>query len=282
MTPPPSRPSLSDVGAPRLARAEDGALAPAPVRRPAPADVGATHGADWRDLLLRVLREALLVVALLGIYRAARLLTAGEETSALQHARALWNLQERLPLLPSELTVQSLALDVPGLGRAANVFYASAHFPLTALTLLWLLLRGSPLYRRTRDALGVTTGVALVLHLALPVAPPRMLTDLGFIDTGRLLGPAVYSTGDDTFVNQFAAMPSLHVAWALLVALALAGTSASRWRRLWLLYPTVTLAVVVITANHFWLDAVVGALIAVAAWCAAALWQPAGPVDAGS
>lgn len=238
-----------------------------------------TAAHPWRTVLLRILREALLIGALLAVYRAARLLTADEGSLALRHARQIWDLQQHVPLLPSERAVQALALQVPGAGRVANIFYASVHFPLTSLTLAVLLLSGSPLYRRLRNALGLTTAAALVIHLLLPVAPPRMLPMLGFVDTGRLLGPAVYSAGQESFVNQFAAMPSLHVAWALLVALALATATRSRWRVLWYGHPLLTLLVVVVTANHFWSDALVGAALAWLAWLAAGRLQPAAGPD---
>jgi hypothetical protein len=92
----------------------------------------------------------------------------------------------------------------------------------------------------------------------MPLAPPRMLTTMGMVDTGKLFGPEVYgSPTSDTLTNQYAAMPSLHVGWALAVAISLTAVTTNRWRRLWLLHPLITLFVVLVTGNHYWLDAIV-------------------------
>jgi hypothetical protein len=94
-----------------------------------------------------------------------------------------------------------------------------------------------------------------------------MLAGTGLIDTGQVFGPTVYGSqpASDSIENQFAAMPSLHFGWALMVAIGLIAATRSRWRWLWLLHPLVTLLVVIGTANHYWLDTIVaGALLAVA------------------
>ncbi|NEE31001.1 inositol phosphorylceramide synthase, partial [Streptomyces sp. SID7982] len=139
--------------------------------------------------------------------------------------------------------------------------------PATALFLVWLYWRRPAHYVRSRRVLAALTGAALVLHLLFPLAPPRMLPAAGLVDTGQVYGPTVYgqTPATDTMANQFAAMPSLHVGWAVMVALGLIAATRSRWRLLWLLHPAITLFVVVGTANHYWLDAiVVVALLAVA------------------
>jgi hypothetical protein len=140
------------------------------------------------------------------------------------------------------------------------------HFPATIALLLWVYLRRPAHYRPVRNTLALLTGTALVVHLIFPLAPPRMLARTGLIDTGQLFGPSVYgSPGTDSVTNQYAAMPSLHVGWSLLVAFTLIGLTRSRWRGLWLLHPLLTLLVVVGTANHYWIDAAVAAaLLAVA------------------
>jgi hypothetical protein len=107
-----------------------------------------------------------------------------------------------------------------------------------------------------------------------------MLPQHGFVDTGVRFGQSVYGpvAGSDGLANQFAAMPSLHVGWALAVALALAAVTAGRLRWLWFAYPAVTFVVVVVTANHFWLDGLVSAgLVAVAV--AVQPWPGIEPAD---
>ncbi|MDT7655263.1 MAG: hypothetical protein QOI36_6681 [Pseudonocardiales bacterium] len=91
-----------------------------------------------------------------------------------------------------------------------------------------------------------------------PLAPPRMLPQLGFVDTGLEFGHSVYGPQNSGGVaNQFAAMPSLHVGWAALIALSMILITRSKWRWLWLLHPIITFGVVVVTANHYWLDGTV-------------------------
>jgi hypothetical protein len=100
------------------------------------------------------------------------------------------------------------------------------------------------------------------VHLVVPLAPPRMLALSGLADTGRLYGPEVYgSPSSDPLSNQYAAMPSLHVGWALAVAITLIVATRGRWRWLWLAHPLLTLLVVVATGNHYWLDGLVAIAI---------------------
>ena len=95
----------------------------------------------------------------------------------------------------------------------------------------------------------------------MPLAPPRMLPSLGFVDTMTVFGPSAYSGDAATVSNQFAAMPSLHVGWALLIAVVVIRTANSRWRWATIAHPVLTTLVVVVTANHYWIDAVVSALL---------------------
>lgn len=119
----------------------------------------------------------------------------------------------------------------------------------------------SPARVRCRT-LAVVTAAALVVHLVFPLAPPRMLAATGLIDTGQVYGPSVYGSPEtDHLSNQFAAMPSLHFGWALMVAIGLIAATRSRWRRLWLLHPLLTLLVILGTANHYWLDAIVATAV---------------------
>ena len=102
------------------------------------------------------------------------------------------------------------------------------------------------------------TLAGLLLHVLYPLAPPRMFPNLGFVDTGRAVGPASYGHGSaySGFANQFAAMPSLHFGWALAVAWSVIIATRRRVRWLIVLHPFLTLAAIVLTANHYWLDAI--------------------------
>ena len=209
-------------------------------------------------------REAGVLGTLLLLYQGSRLLGGRDPEAALDSARTVLAV-ERALLLPAEQDLQAAVLGSDVLVRLANAFYAGAHLPVTAGVLLWLLLRHPASYRRARTALVQATTVALGVYLLLPVAPPRMLP--GFVDTGAAYGQSVYGgAGGTALANEYAAVPSLHVGWAVLVALAATAATTSRWRWLWLLHPLATVVVVVATANHFWLDAVAGALLLTVTW----------------
>ncbi|MEU9304165.1 phosphatase PAP2 family protein [Streptomyces sp. NPDC048269] len=210
----------------------------------------------------RLIRELLLVAGLFTVYKAGRTLSTGRTEEAFRNAARIWD-AERALHLPGEGAVQRLLLHGDALVHTANTYYAAVHFPATALFLVWLYIRRPAHYLWARRVLAVLTGAALVLHLGFPLAPPRMLGAADMIDTGQVYGPTVYGAAPatDTLANQFAAMPSLHFGWALMLALGMIAATGSRWRALWLLHPLLTLLVVVGTANHYWLDAIVATVL---------------------
>jgi hypothetical protein len=206
-------------------------------------------------------REALLLLGLFIAYRLGRIAVSGHDDLAISNADWLWDF-ERFLHLPSEETMQDWALHWPSLVRSANWYYVGVHFPATLAFLIWYWWkRPAPEYRWARQLIIVITALALVLHVAMPLAPPRMLTGLGFLDTMNVLGPTAYGENAGTVANQFAAMPSLHVGWALLIAVVVVRTLDSPWRWLIVAHPIVTMAVVVVTANHYWMDGIVAGLL---------------------
>ncbi|RZB14162.1 inositol phosphorylceramide synthase [Streptomyces sp. F001] len=208
-----------------------------------------------------IVRELLLVAGLFAIYKSGRLLATGHTGEAFRNADHVWDL-ERAVRLPGEGAVQSALLHGDPLVHLANTYYATVHFPATAAFLVWLYVRRPGHYVWARRALAALTAAALVLHLTFPLAPPRMLAEAGLVDTGQVYGPSVYGSPEtDQLSNQFAAMPSLHFGWALMLAIGLIVATRSRWRRLWLLHPLLTLLVIVGTANHYWLDAIAAAVL---------------------
>jgi hypothetical protein len=228
-----------------------------------------------RAQVWRALREIALVAILFTAYKLGRVAADGHVTEALANAREVWHL-ERMLHLPSEYSLQHAAVGHEWLIKLANCYYAYVHFPITAACLVWMWIWRPEYYVRTRRMLAWLTAAALVVHLLMPLAPPRMLSAMGMVDTGRLFGPAVYgSPAHDTLTNQYAAMPSLHVGWALAVAIALMSATRTRWRRLWLLHPVITLLVVVVTGNHYWLDAIVAAVLLSAVIVIQNSWRPA-------
>ncbi|MXM65518.1 inositol phosphorylceramide synthase [Streptomyces sp. HUCO-GS316] len=203
-----------------------------------------------------LVRELLLVAGLFLVYKSGRQLATGHTDEAFRNAHRVWDL-ERAVHLPGEGSVQSLLLHGDTFAHLANTYYATVHFPATAAFLVWLYLRRPAHYVWARRILAAMTTAALVLHLVVPLAPPRMLAATGLVDTARTYGPSVYGPPQsDHLTNQFAAMPSLHFGWALMVAVGLIVATRSRRRWLWLLHPLLTLLVIVGTANHYWLDAI--------------------------
>ncbi|ROP46704.1 phosphatase PAP2 family protein [Streptomyces sp. PanSC9] len=221
--------------------------------RTEPAEAQEEPDATTRPALIR---EFLLVAGLFLVYKLGRQLATGHTGEAFRNARDVWEL-ERSAHLPDETSVQSALLHGDGLVHLANTYYATVHFPATLAFLVWLYLRRPAHYIWARRILGAVTAAALVLPFTFPLAPPRMLTGTGLVDTARIYGPSVYGPpSSDHLSNQFAAMPSLHFGWALMVAVGLIAATRSRWRWLWLLHPLLTLLVIVGTANHYWLDAI--------------------------
>jgi hypothetical protein len=130
------------------------------------------------------------------------------------------------------------------------------HFGTLFLFLVWLFFRHRDRYRPVRRVLALSTLVCLLVQL-VPVAPPRFLP--GYVDTALQYHQSVYSLGFDA--DQLSAMPSVHVAWAVLIGVAVARIGSGPWRWVGALHAALTVFVVVATANHFWLDGVVGAAV---------------------
>lgn len=208
-----------------------------------------------------LVREVALILTLFLIYRLGRLAITGHDTLAISNAWWVWDV-ERTLRLPDEELIQDWALQWPDLLRAANWYYVVVHFPMTAAFLAWGWWRRPPAeYRWARRLISIITGLALVTHVAMPLAPPRMLSSLGFLDTMAAFGPSAYDGSTATVANQFAAMPSLHVGWALLIAVVVVRTASSPWRWVACIHPLITVVVVVATANHYWVDAIAAALL---------------------
>lgn len=235
------------------------------------------HLAHLPSRLRALLKELALVAVLFGVYKAGRALSAGEVSRAIRNAHDLLVLQNDLRL-PDQANFQAWAMRSHALITGADTYYAWVHFPATVATLVWLWIRHRDHYRWMRNVLAVLTGLALAVHIAIPMAPPRLMPSYGFVDTAALSGDSPYSGVGKTLANQYAAMPSLHFGWAVVVALAvtracahLGGIRRIGVSLIWL-HPTATLLVVVITANHYWLDMAAALLLLTAA--ARAVPQP--------
>ena len=207
-----------------------------------------------RQVLGAVAREAALVLVLYAVWRFVMRLRSTELVDGLANGRTVWDI-ERALRIDNEAAIERWLLGHGWLVNAANTFYATVHVPALICFLVWLFARHRSRYPRLRNTLAAVTGICLLLHF-LPVAPPRMYPDLGFVDAARVYGQSVYGPVGQGISNQVSALPSLHAAWAFIVALGVITVSTSRWRWWILAHPVLTMLVIVATANHWWLDSI--------------------------
>lgn len=163
-----------------------------------------------------------------------------------------------------ELPLQEVARDSGALDTFVALTYWSSEFAVVALALLWVYLRRREGFPRFRNTLVITNLIALVGFYAFPTAPPRKFPSLGFVDTVGSSSTPGHGHGLLPLPNdQYAAMPSLHSADALIVGVGLALLVRSRpIKAVWLLWPLTVWFSVLATANHFWLDIVAGIVVA--------------------
>jgi heme A synthase len=207
-------------------------------------------------------REATMIAGLYALWQLAGTLSVLGTRGAF--ARAEWiERTERDWHLPSEAAVQRTLTGNSIVAQAANIYYATMHFGVLFVFLVWLFIRHRDHYRPVRRVLALSTLVCLAVQL-VPVAPPRLLP--GYVDTALKYHESVYGLGFDA--DQLSAMPSVHVAWAVLIGWATARIGRGPWRWLGSVHAVVTTLVVVATANHFWADGIVA--VAVLVVCGAA------------
>ena len=217
----------------------------------------------WR----RARRDAALVALAFAVCPLVALTAPDDPSAALARGRELLRAEQQLGLWV-EPALHGWAVGVPGLMAAVMAFYVWVHVPATVGALVWAWLERPEHFGRLRNAFLATQAVVVVGYLALPTAPPRLLGLPGLSDP---LG-AEASALAATVQSPYAAFPSGHMAFALVAGGVVATLAGPRWvRALGALYPLVVLAVIVLSANHFWLDAVGGALAATLGLGAASL-----------
>lgn len=239
------------------------------------AAVGRRLPQGWGDALRQI---GLFVLADL-CYETVRGLAEGKASAAFANANLLvdW---ERATGTFFEPGLQQSLLSERWLIDAANWAYMNSHFVVTTSFLVWLYVFRNSAYYFVRNMFLVAMGLALVGYTLFPTAPPRLLPEEGFVDTITAYSQLNHDSAlVKIFVNPYAAVPSMHIAFALMIALPAARVVRRRALRLaWLLYPLLVLFVVVVTANHFWLDAAAGAAVAaLSAVCAQRILARARP-----
>jgi PAP2 superfamily len=219
-----------------------------------------------RHVAGRGLWDGLVILIAYQAYRLVRIVTESKRPVAIHHGQfLLW--WERQAGLAWERDVQQLILDHRMLIDLCNLVYTWMFWPVVTGMLLVLQVRDRSLYRRYRNALFLSGGVGLVVFGTFPVAPPRMLD--GFVDTVHVFSRSGAVAHPMKYTNEFAAMPSFHVGWVVLAGVA--AMPAVPWRRarpMLLLPGLVMMFVVMATANHYLVDGLAGATLALVALAA--------------
>jgi membrane-associated phospholipid phosphatase len=146
----------------------------------------------------------------------------------------------------------------------ANFMYMNSHFVITTAFLVWLYMKRNDSFYFVRNMFMVAMALALVGYALYPTAPPRLFEEFGFVDTITDFSNVNHDSAlVKVFVNPYAAVPSMHIAFALLISVPGLLLSRHLWSKaFWAVYPLLVLWVVVVTANHYWMDAAIGALVA--------------------
>ncbi|MFD9422660.1 MULTISPECIES: phosphatase PAP2 family protein [unclassified Streptomyces] len=213
--------------------------------------------------------ELPLIAVVYALYSAGRLVVRGDVSTAVDHGLAILRLEQALHI-NAEHPLNRLLTDTPSLGIPADFAYASLHYLVTPAVLIWMFRRRSAAYRAARTWLMTSTLLGMIGFTLMPTCPPRLLdAGYGFVDTmAQYSSYGWWGTGASAprglsgMTNQYAAMPSLHVGWAVWCGVLL-------WRHgrhpliraAGIAYPLLTTFVVMGTANHYFLDAVAGAAV---------------------
>ena len=216
----------------------------------------------WADLL----RQLGLFFLAYQAYRIVRGLTDAQDALAFANADRLIDIERGIGAF-FEPGLQGALLNHAWLIDTANFLYVNTHFIITTTFLVWLYLFRNEHFYFVRNMFMVAMGIALVGYALYPTAPPRLIPEAGFVDTIAAFTSVQQDSDAVSFlVNKYAAVPSMHIGFGLMVAgVGFALTRKRISKTLWFAYPVMIFAVIVVTANHFWLDAAAGALVAVTA-----------------
>ena len=242
----------------------------------------AAHVSAWAKLKNKVPRERpslvwwheLLIIALGYLfYTIIRNGVPAREGVAFLRAIDVVKAEQTLRIF-HELAINKTVAAHQHIAQVMNYYYATAHFIVTIWVGVWLFVRQQMYARALRTAWYLTNVVALFGYAFFPLAPPRLLSDQGFVDT-VVVFHTWGSWGSDSVSsasNQFAAMPSMHIGWSLWCGVVIYKLAQRRWvRALGVIYPILTLAVIVGTANHYFLDALGGGMALAVGFCLARL-----------
>jgi membrane-associated phospholipid phosphatase len=214
---------------------------------------------------LDAIRQLTLFALAYFAYRLVRGFAEGDASAAFAHARDLISLERSLHVFV-EPSVQAWASGSHFVIVAASWLYVNAQGPITIAALLYLYMRHNRSFYFVRNMFMIAMAIALVAYIVFPTAPPRFLPEWGFIDTVAnftIVNDTHTSASMSALFNPYAAVPSMHVAFALMIGWPLARLVRTRVAAvLWVLYPFLMAFVIVVTANHFIVDALLGAVTA--------------------
>jgi hypothetical protein len=226
---------------------------------------------------VRLARQIVILTGAIMVYFGVRHATEGSVDAALANAQRVVDLERALGLY-HEQWLQDTFASSSAVSTVFNWIYIWGHWPVIAVTLVWLARSHPVIYLRTRNAMIVSGSIGMMIFAAFPVAPPR-LADLGLVDTVTVSSHAYRVLQPPMFTNQYAAVPSLHVGWDLLMGVAIAVAARRLWVRvLGMVMPVAMTIAVVLTANHYIVDAVAGAVLTTACWFACGWWLRTDPL----
>jgi hypothetical protein len=218
-----------------------------------------------------VIRESLVILLGALLYFFVRGLMHSQTSLAMAHGRGVISLERTLGIF-HEPWLQSQILPHEWLVMLFNRIYIFGHWPVIVGTMIWLIWKHPEKFSRYRSALLISGAIGLVVFVLMPVAPPRFLVGQGFIDTVTLHSDAYRVLQPPSLTNPYAAIPSLHVGWNLLMGVAIFLHSRNRWAKTFgVVMPLVMWSATVLTANHYLIDGILGSAVALTG-LAIAIW----------
>ncbi len=221
--------------------------------------IGARLPHGWGDAF----RQLALFVLADVCYETVRGIAEGKASVAFANAQTLIDIEKATGTF-FEADLQSALLGQQWLIDLTNFAYMNSHFVLTTGFLVWLYIYRNSHFYFVRNMFMIAMGLALIGYTLLPTAPPRLIPEEGFVDTINLYAGVNHDSAlVQMFVNPYAAVPSMHCAFALMIGIT--GAMITRHpavRGFWAIYPLLVFLVVIVTGNHFWLDGAAGALVA--------------------
>ncbi|MBW6481643.1 MAG: phosphatase PAP2 family protein [Vicingaceae bacterium] len=209
-------------------------------------------------------KELLVFLSFLVFYKISRFIAIGDELTAFNNAYRLINVEVIMGIF-YEINIQHFFADYTFLIKILNKFYMLAHLPVTILFFVWVYHKRHNHYKFIRNGFLIANSLTIFFYVNYPCAPPRMLGNVGFVDTLLTVSNVNLYTGMFSgLFNQYAAVPSMHFGNALLIGIVfflLIKNKLVSW--LFLIYPIFVLLVIVVTGNHFFLDAIIGGIVVI-------------------